>query len=73
MWPQPSRRTLGANLTHRPVPAVLSRQRRHTSCLKRMNMLGMEPLPNLLLEHLFDLSDLFLNFAGVLFSVAFGL
>jgi hypothetical protein len=36
-------------------------------------MLGIEPPPNLLLEHLFDLSDLFLNFAGVLFSVAFGL
>jgi hypothetical protein len=27
--------------------------------------------PNLLLEHLFDLSDLLLNFAGVLFGVAF--
>ncbi len=29
--------------------------------------------PNLLLEHFFDLSDLFLNLAGVLFGVAFGL
>jgi hypothetical protein len=28
---------------------------------------------NLLLEHSFDLSDLFLNFAGVFFGVAFGL
>ena len=28
---------------------------------------------NLLLEHLFDLPDFFLNFAGVLFSIAFGL
>jgi hypothetical protein len=27
--------------------------------------------PNLLLEHFFDLSDLFLNFPGVLFDVAF--
>ena len=33
---------------------------------------GQTP-PNLLLEHLFDLSDLFLNFAGVFFGVAFGL
>jgi len=32
-----------------------------------------EPLPTLLLEYLFDLADLFLNFAGVLFGVAFGL
>ena len=29
--------------------------------------------PNLLLEHFFDLSDLFLNFAGIFFDVAFGL
>jgi hypothetical protein len=28
---------------------------------------------NLLLEHFFDLPDLFLNFAGVFFGVAFGL
>jgi hypothetical protein len=28
--------------------------------------------PNLLLEHFFDLSDLFLNVAGVLFGGAFG-
>ena len=33
---------------------------------------GQTP-PNLLLEHLFNLSDLFLNFAGVFFGVAFGL
>jgi hypothetical protein len=33
---------------------------------------GQTP-PNLLLKHLFDLSDLFLNFAGVFFGVAFGL
>src|ERR1039457_3458266 len=31
---------------------------------------GQTP-PNLLLEHLFDLSDLFLNFAGRLFDFAF--
>jgi hypothetical protein len=29
--------------------------------------------PDLLLEHFFDLSDFFLNFAGVFFGVAFGL
>jgi hypothetical protein len=29
--------------------------------------------PKLLLEHFFDLSDLFLYFAGVFFGVAFGL
>ena len=66
-------RSSGANLTHRRVPAVLSRERRHTSCLKRMNMLGIEPPPNLLLEHLFDLSDFLLNFVGVFFRVAFSL
>jgi hypothetical protein len=37
-----------------------------------MNMLRIEP-PNLLLEDFFDLSDLLLNFARVLFGVAFGL
>jgi hypothetical protein len=29
--------------------------------------------PKLLLEHFFDLPDLFFNFAGVFLSVAFGL
>jgi hypothetical protein len=72
MWPDPIGRTSGANLTHRRVSAVLSSERRHTSCLKRMNMLRIEP-PNLLLEDFFDLSDLLLNFARVLFGVAFGL
>jgi hypothetical protein len=33
---------------------------------------GQTP-PNLLLEYLFDLSDLLLNVAGVFFGVAFGL
>jgi len=33
---------------------------------------GQTP-PDLLLEHFFDLSDLLLNFASVLFGVAFGL
>jgi hypothetical protein len=37
-----------------------------------MNVLWGEPT-SLLLEHSFDLSDLFLNFAGVFFDVAFGL
>ena len=32
-----------------------------------------QSLPTLLLEHFFDLSDLFLNFAGVFFGVAFPL
>ena len=35
--------------------------------------LGRARLLLLLLEHFFDLSDLFLNFAGVFFDVAFGL
>jgi len=39
---------------------------------KRMNTLQAASA-NLLLEHFFDLPDYFLNFAGVLFSIAFGL
>jgi hypothetical protein len=64
--------TSGAKLTHRRISAVPSGERRHISCLEKMNVLGIEP-PDLLLEHFFDLSDLLLNFAGVFFDVAFGL
>jgi hypothetical protein len=70
--PRSDRRTAGAGLSHCRVSAVLGGDRRYTSCLKRINMLGIES-PDLLLEHLFDLSDLFFNFAGVFFGVAFGL
>src|SRR5450759_2071836 len=69
---RPNRRSSGAILTHRRVSAVLSAERRHISCFKKMNMLGIEP-SDLLLEHFFDLSDLFFNFASVFFGVAFGL
>lgn len=44
----------------------------HLSYPERLNILGVE-LPDLLFEHFFDLSDFFLNFAGVFFGVAFGL
>ena len=47
-------------------------KRRYISRTARMNVLWGEPT-SLLLEHFFDLSDLFLNFAGVFFDVAFGL
>jgi hypothetical protein len=57
---------------HRWVSAVLSGERRHISCLEKMNMLGIGS-PDLLLEHFFDLSNLLLNFAGVFFGVAVGL
>jgi hypothetical protein len=69
---RPNTRTSVANLTQRWVSAVLIGERRHISCLKKMNMLGIEP-PDLLLEHFFDLSDLLLNFADVFVGVAFGL
>jgi hypothetical protein len=52
------------------VSAELSGERRYISCLARSNKFRRQ---NLLLEHFFDLSDLFLNFAGVFFGVAFGL
>jgi hypothetical protein len=35
--------------------------------------MNLESPPSLLLEHFFDLSDLFFNFAGICFGVAFGL
>ena len=69
---RPNSRTSGANLTHRRVSAVLGAERRRISSFKKMNMLGIES-PDLVLEHLFDLSDLLLNFAGVFFGIAFGL
>jgi hypothetical protein len=70
--PRPDRQTSGASLTHCRVSAELGGDRRHTSCLKRINTFGIGP-SDLLLEHFFDLSDLFLNFAGIFFGVAFGL
>jgi len=62
-------RTVTAKLTS----AVSGRgKRRYISRPERMNVLWGEPT-SLLLEHFFDLSDLFLNFTGVFFDVAFGL
>ena len=42
-------------------------------CLGRSNKLPTQTPPNLLLEHFFDLSDLFLYLADVFLGVAFGL
>jgi hypothetical protein len=46
--------------------AVHQSSRTHERALGRAHL-------TLLLEHFFDLSDLFLNFTGVFFDVAFGL
>jgi hypothetical protein len=71
---QPLYRTLTANLTSAVSAPVIARKRRYISSPERMNVLWAEHTSTtLLLEHFFDLSDLFLNFAGVLFGVAFGL
>jgi hypothetical protein len=64
-------RTLTAKLTS----AVSGRSlKRKTAVhqLSRTHECALSP-PALRLEHFFDLSDLFLNFAGVFFCVAFGL
>jgi hypothetical protein len=55
-----------------PVSAVLSGDRRYIRYSGARTLPELTP-PNLLLEHFFDLSDLLLNFAGVLFGVAFSL
>jgi hypothetical protein len=67
----PQYRTLTAKLTS----AVSGRSlERNTAVhqLSRTHERALSP-PTLLLKHFFDLSDLFLNFAGVFFVVAFGL
>ena len=69
----PQYRTLTANLTSAVSGRSLERKRRYISSPERMNVLWAEHTSTLLLEHFFDLSDLFLNFAGVFFRVAFGL
>ena len=55
-----------------PVSAVLSGDRRYIRYSGARTLPELTP-PNLLLEHFFDLSDLFFNFTGVFFDVAFGL
>jgi hypothetical protein len=65
-------RTLTAKRMSAVSGRSLERKRRCISCPERMNVLCGEPT-SLLLEYFFDLSDLFLNFAGVFFDVAFGL
>ena len=65
-------RTLTAKLTSAVSGRSLERKRRYISRTARMNVLWGEPT-SLLLEHFFDLSDLFLNFSRVFFGVAFGL
>ena len=67
----PPYRTLTAKL----ASAVSGRSlKRKTAVhqLSRTHERALSP-PTLLLEHFFDLSDLFLNFAGIFFGVAFGL
>jgi hypothetical protein len=70
----PRYKTSSAKLTSAGsrVSAVLSGERWYIRYREPTKMSG-QSLPYLLLEHSFDLSDLFLNFAGVFFGVAFGL
>jgi hypothetical protein len=68
----PQYRTVTAKLMSAVSWRPLRGKRRYISRTARMNVLWAEPT-SLLLEHFFDLSDLFLNFAGVFFDVAFGL
>jgi hypothetical protein len=65
-------RTVTAKLTSAVSGRYGRGKRRYISRPERMNVLWGEPT-SLLLEHFFDLSDLFLNFTGVFFDVAFGL
>jgi hypothetical protein len=66
-------RTLTAKLTSAVSERSLERKTKvHQLSRTHKRALG-RALPTLLLEYFFDLADLFLNFAGVLFGVAFGL
>ncbi len=60
----PQSKTPSAKLTSENRGASASQTHEHA--LRRASA-------NLLLEHFFDLPDFFLNFAGVFFSIAFGL
>jgi hypothetical protein len=66
VWPHSDTEPQTANRT----PAVSGITGAKTKYIRCPDALS---LPTLFLEHLFDLSDLLLNFAGVLFGFAFGL
>jgi hypothetical protein len=66
VWPHSDAEPLTAKRT----PAVSGITGAKTEYIRCPDALS---LPTLFLEHLFDLSDLLLNFADVFFGVAFGL